>query len=482
MRTLKTLTMVVVLPMVMVGTALGNTSEAVPDYRDLQYPELPEIDVPQVERVTLPNGMKLLVLEDHELPLIRLSARIRTGSVYEPADKVGLADITGEVMRTGGTKTMPGDQIDEALEAMAASVETGIGTTYGWASLSVLKEDVDETLAILADILMHPAFPPDKIMLSKIQHRSAIARRNDSPGQIASREYNKLIYGPESPYAQYPEYATIDAITREDLVAFHEKYFGPDNMIVAVWGDFETDEMVERIEEAFDGWEPVELALPPWPDVDYEFRKSINLVTRPDLNQSTIFLGHVGGVRNDPDYFTIVVMNQILGGGFTGRLFRNVRSRQGLAYSVFGSYGTDYAHRDTFQVGCQTKSGSTVHAIRAMIEEVEKLRREEVTDEELQLAKESFLNSFVFNFDSEGEIVTRLLTYEYYGYPADFLQKTRENVENVTKAEILRVAQERLHPDKVQVLVVGNPDQFDRSLSELGEVNRVDITIPPPQQ
>lgn len=467
---------------VAVCSAAAATKQAAPDYRQLKYPQLQEIKIPEVTRVTLPNGMQLLLLEDHELPLISLSARIRTGSIFEPAGKVGLADITGEVMRTGGTPTMTGDEIDEALEAMAASVETGIATDYGWASLSVLTEDVDQTLGIMADVLMHPAFPPDKIELAKIQHRSAISRRNDEPDEIASREFAKLIYGPDSVYARHTEYATIDAITRDDLVAFHKRFFGPNAVMAAVWGDFQTDEMVKKIERAFAGWEKVDGAALPPATVDYDYVHTVNLVARPDLNQSNILLGHIGGLRSDPDYFAIVVMNQILGGGFTGRLFKNVRSRQGLAYSVFGTYDTDYAHSGTFSLGCQTKSESTVQAIGAITSEVEKMRQAEVTDEELKLAKESFLNSFVFNFDTEGEIVTRLLTYQYYDYPADFLFQTRERVEKVTKADVLRVAKKHLHPDKVQILVVGNPEAFDKPLKTLGEVNAIDVTILPPAQ
>ncbi len=482
MRTRQSSVMICVALLVVGLCSVEASAKHAPDYNKLKYPTLREVKVPEVTRVTLPNGMKLLLLEDHELPLIHLSARIRTGSIYEPGEKVGLADITGEVMRTGGTPTMTGDEIDEALEAMAASVETGIGLDVGWASLSVLKEDIDKTLGILADVLMHPAFPPDKIELAKIQHRSAISRRNDEPGEIASREFARIIYGTDSVYARHTEYATIDAITRDDLVAFHQRFFGPNTMMAALWGDFEIEEMVKKIEQAFIGWEKIDTAVPPVPQVDYEYVRTVNVVPRSDLNQSNIFLGHIGGLRSDPDYFALVVMNQILGGGFTGRLFKNVRSRQGLAYSVFGSYESDYVHPGEFRLGCQTKSESTVQAIQAITSEVEKMRQAEVSDEELKIAKESFLNSFVFNFDTEGEIVTRLLTYEYYDYPADFLLQIRDQVEKVTKADVLRVAQKHLHPDKVQILVVGNPEGFDKPLSTLGDVKTVDITIPSPSQ
>ena len=452
------------------------------DYKELKYPKLREIVIPEVKHVTLANGMRLFLLEDHELPLINMSAMIRTGSVYEPADKIGLAAITGTVMRTGGTTSMTGDEIDERLEQIAASVETGIGLNSGRASMSVLKEDVDTGLAILADVLMNPAFAEDKIELAKIAHRSSIARRNDFPFSIAVREYTKIVYGPESVYARHTEYATIGNITRDDLVAFHRKFFHPNNIMLAVWGDFETQPMVKKIEQAFKGWQIVDTEPAPVPQVKYEFRPTVNVIQKDDINQSCILLGHIGGMMNDPDYFALVVMNEILGGSFTSRLFKNVRSRMGLAYSVFGFYSADYDHLGVFYVGCQTKSKSTIQAIRAMTDEVRKITEAEVTDEELALAKESYLNSFVFNFDSKGEIVRRLMTYQYFGYPEDFLQKTKENVETVTQADVWRVAAKHLHPDKMQILAVGRPGDFDEPLSVLGPVQEIDVTIPSPQK
>lgn len=456
------------------------TQEFARHYKELEYPKLGDIKVPEVKRVTLANGMRLFLLEDHELPLIRVSARIRVGSIYEPADKIGLAAITGTVMRTGGTTSKTGDELDEQLEQIAASVETGIGLNSGSASMSVLKEDVDTGLSILADVLMNPAFREDKIQLAKILHRSAIARRNDNVLAIASREFDKLIYGPESVYARHTEYATIGNITRDDLVAFHKKYYHPNNVMLAACGDFDTSEMIEKIETAFKGWEKADVQPPKVPEIRYEYRPTVNVIRKDDVNQSNIYLGHIGGLRNDPDYFALIVMNRVLGSGFTGRLFKNVRSREGLAYAVFGNYSANYEFPGVFYVGCQTKSQSTVYAIRAMAEEVKKITESEVTDEELALAKESYLNSFVFNFDSKGEIVGRLMTYEYFGYPSDFLQKTKENIEKVTKADVLRVARDHLRSDKMQILAVGRPQDFGEPLSVFGPVHEIDITIPVP--
>lgn len=458
--------------------ASSCTQDVTRQYKSLKYPGLGDIEMPDVQKVTLANGMRLFLVEDHELPLISVSARIRTGSIYEPADKIGLAAITGTVMRTGGTTTKTGDELDEQLERIAASVETGIGLDSGSASMSVLKEDVDTGLSILADVLMNPAFSEDKILLAKIQHRSAIARRNDNVRAIAFREFDKLIYGPESIYARHTEYATIESITRDDLVAFHKRYFKPNNVMLGVLGDFDTKQMIQKIEKAFEKWEKADIRFPQVPEVQYEFRPTVNVVRKDDINQSNIYLGHIGGLMNDPDYFALVVMNRILGGGFTGRLFKNIRSREGLAYSVFGLYSSNYDFPGVFYVGCQTKSESTVYAIRAMIEEVKKMTESEVTDEELALAKESYLNSFVFNFDTKGEILARLMVYEYYGYPPDFLQKAKAKIEKVTKADVLRVARKNLKPDKMQILAVGRPQDFDEPPSVFGAVREIDIAIP----
>ena len=457
---------------------LSDNSTAQKYYKDITYPKLRDIKIPEIKQVTLSNGMKLFLLEDHELPLINVSVRIRTGSVYEPADKIGLASITGQVMRTGGTKTKTGDEIDEILERIAASVETNIGKNSGSASMSVLKKDLDAGLAILADVLMNPEFGEDKIDLAKVQERSGIARRNDNVNSIAGREFNKLVYGPKSVYARHAEYESIDNVTRDDLVAFHENFYHPNNVMLGVWGDFKSKDMIKKIEKAFKDWKKTEMKIPPKPEVSYDYRQTVNLIQKDDVNQTNVFIGHIGGKRNDPDYFALILMNRILGQGFTSRLVRNVRSREGLAYSIFGVYTANYDYPGVLYVGCQTKSETTVQAVRSMLKQVKSMTEAEVTDEELAIAKDSYLNSFVFNFDSKGEIVNRIMTYEYYSYPHDFLQKTKASIENVTQADIFRVAQKNLHPDKMQILAVGKSEDFDEELSVLGAVNEIDITIP----
>jgi zinc protease len=461
---------------------LGQVAESQTYYKDLKYPKLSEAIIPEVERVELDNGLIVFLLEDHELPLINMSALIGTGAVYDPPDKLGLAGIAGRVMRTGGSDTMSGDQMDEALEQVAASVETRIGLTSGSASLSVLKEHLDPALKILAAVLMRPAFPDDKIELAKIESRSSIARRNDNPFGISYREFNKLIYGAKSPYAPQIEYDTINPITRADLIAFHQRFFHPDNMFLAAWGDFDRKEMLERIRRAFADWKRTSFQRLKLPEGEYQFDASVNLVKREDINQAYVAMGHIGTTMNNPDYPPLIVMNNILGGMFSSRMFSRIRSRMGLTYAPSAYLSANYDYPGLFRVGCQTKSESTMVAIRAMIEEVDRMTRELVTEQELQQAKEYYLNTYVFNFEDKSSTIDRLMTYEYYGYPRDFLQKERAEVEKVTREDVLRVAKKHLHPDKFRILVVGNPAKFDAPLSSLGQVKEIDITIPEPKK
>jgi predicted Zn-dependent peptidase len=422
-----------------------------------EFPPLNPIKMPKIETLELENGLKVFLVEDHDYPTIDIRAVVRIGSVYEPAEKAGLAAMTGTVLRSGGTTSKTGDDIDRELESLAATIETYIGLSSGGFVSSMLKEDVDRVLTILTDILVNPVFREDKIELDKIQQRSGISRRNDEVGGIARREFWKLMYGATSPYARHPEYATIDAITRDDIVRFYKRGFYPNNTIMTVWGDFATDEMAERLKNTLGTWPKGTSGIPSPPKVKYEYKYTVNLVNKPDVNQSNISLGHIGGLMK----------------------FKRIRTDEGLAYSVWGTYGASYRYPGVFSCAAQTKSESTVYAIELMLEEVRRITKEEVSDDELARAKDRYLNTYVFNFDSKAKIVNRLMTYAFNDYPMDFMETIKTGVEKVNKADVLRIAKKYLKPDKVQVLIVGNKEAFDKPLSNLGEVNVIDITIPP---
>ena len=453
------------------------------DVTKLTYPELRDFEVPEPERVELENGMTIFLLEDSELPQVNAVAQIGVGSVYEPAEKRGLASITGTVMRSGGTESMAPDSLNTVLENIGATVETGIGETSGSAYMSTLSDHVDTVLPVFAEVLRQPAFAQDRLRQAKSRVKSGITRRNDNASSIVSREFDKILYGEDSPYARTPELYTVDRIQQQDLVSFHDQYFHPNNVILSVWGDFDADQMEQRLREQFEDWEaPADFEPPTPPEPDAERAHSVNFVQKSDVNQSNIRMGHPGEItRRSEDYASVQMMNEVLSGGFSGRLFQEVRREKGLAYSVGGAYTAGYNRPGRFYAGIASQSASTVEATNAVMTEVERMRQEPPTDEELGLAKDSYLNSFVFNFDSEREILGRRATYEYYDYPADFLQRTRDAIENVTPQDVLSAAKTYLHPDESHILIVGNGNQFSEDLSTLsqdGSVDTLDISIP----
>lgn len=458
---------------------MPRLSAQVTSWKQIPIPQLPAFKPAQPKRIELSNGMVIFLQEDHELPLINGFARIRGGSVNEPASKVGLVDIYGEVWRTGGTKTQTGDQLDDFLEVRAAKVETGGGPDSTNISFSCLKGDLDDVFKVFADVLQNPEFRADKIDIAKKGEEDSISRRNDDVSEIAHREAVKLAYGPDNPYARIPEYSTVAPISREDLIAWHKKYVHPNNIILGISGDFDSAAMEAKLRAAFDSW-PKGATLPK-NEIEYSPAKpGYYLIPKDDVNQSNIRMVALGTTRDNPDYYAISVFNEAFGGGFSSRLFNDIRTKRGLAYGVGGGIGTNFGHPGILQIALGTKSQSTVESIRATDEDIDNLAKDPITADEIQRAKDAILNAFIFRLDSPDKILAERMTYEYYGYPPDWLDKYESEIKKVTPADVNRVAQKYLHKDQLAVLVVGNTKDFDKPLSTLGEVKKIDITIPAP--
>ncbi|MBI3210945.1 MAG: insulinase family protein [Candidatus Solibacter usitatus] len=452
--------------------------------KDLKYPPLRPIRTPDITTFTLDNGMKVHLLQNHEIPLVRGSARVRTGNVHEPSGKAGLTDIFEQALRTGGTKSRTGDQINEALENVAASVEANMSDTAGTVSFNTLKENTDLVLDIFKDILSSPEFRQDKIEVAKTRARGGIARRNDQPAGIASREFNRLLYGRNTPWGREMEYETVEKVTREDLLEFHKRYFFPANIVLAVNGDFETAAMRAQLEKLFAGWNAKQGPVPPFPAVTNVPKPGLYFAEKKDVNQTNFRIGHLGGLLNDTNYPAIEVMNDILGGSaFSSRLVQTVRSDLGLAYNVGSAWNAGFTNIGTFTIYGGTKSESTLQAIQAIRKEIDRIRTTEISDEELKIAKESILNGFVFNFDSPAKFLSRLVLYEYYGYPKNFIDTYQKAIGAVTKADVLRVAKDYLKPENFVMVLVGNPAEMGTQLASLNmPVNKLDITIPEPKR
>ncbi len=448
-------------------------------WQKIPIPQLPAFHPQEPKRVELPNGMVIFLQEDHELPTIDATARIRGGTRSEPAEKAGLVSLYSEVWRTGGTKSQTGDQLDDYLEIRAAKVETGANADSTTISLSCLKENFDDVFKIFTTLLREPEFRADKLDLAKNEMMDGISRRNDEIGQIAARESGKLAYGKDNPYVRVPEYATSAAVTREDLVNWHRKHVSPNNIILGFVGDFDSAQIEAKLRSTFGDWQkgPADTA----PEIKFETAKpGIYEIKKEDVNQSSIHMVALGTTRKNPDYYAIEVFNEAFGGGFSSRLTQSIRTSQGLAYDVGGGIGTRFDHPGILQLAMGTKSASTVQAIQGLFAEIDKLKTKPIDENEIKRAKDTILNNFVFNFDTPDKVLRERMAYEYYGYPPDFLERFRAGIEKVTAADVARIASKYLHKEQLAVLVVGNASEFVKPLSTLGAVSEVDITIPPP--
>jgi len=473
----------VVLVVLFSSVSITHAQQAQP-WTQIPIPPLHPFHPEQPKRIELKNGLVILLEEDHELPFINGFIEMRGGSRDEPANKAGLVDLYSDAWRTSGTASKDGDALDDLLEAKAAKVETGGDVDSTSLSWSCLTKDEDQVFAIAVDLLEHPTFKEDKLRLAKQQAAAGIVRRNDDASGIAAREAAKLVYGANSPYTREPELATIRVVTLEDLKQWHDKTIVPNNMIIGVEGDFDAAAMEKALRDAFEG-------LPrgaAWPKPSGEFpgpKPGVYVVDKTDVNQSNVYIVGLGTLRNNPDYFALSVMNEIFSGGFGSRLFQDVRTKQGLAYAVGGGYGADYDHPGMFRVVAGTKSDTTVKAAQAMMNEIGELKAKPFTDDELKRAKDQVLNSFIFNYDTREKVLAAAARLEFYGYPADFLQRYRDSVEHVTTADLERVAKKYIDTSKLAVLAVGNQQQFGTPLTELGmgAPHPLDITIPgAPQQ
>ncbi len=438
---------------------------------ELEYPDL-EIETPDVIDISLDNGLEGFLIEDHEIPVVDVVILVKT--YYPDADKYGLNEMARWVIRNGGTEKWPADKLNDELEFLPASIEFSGRNLSTYTYMSCLKKDLRHVLEIYADLLMNPAFPREKVDMKRKKMLEDIRRRNDQPRAVVRREFNKLIYRGH-PFGLEETVQSTEAITRDDLVAFHRKYFHPNNAIIGISGDVTRDEIVEMLGDVLAGWEQAEVEIPEVPDVPREDQESYNYAYK-DINQVYMRVGHLGINSRNPDRCELNIMNYILGGGsFSSWITEEVRVKKGLAYSSGASFGSNPWARGMFVAYAQTKSGEYSRALQVIIDQIERMREEGPTPEEVEKAIDSYLNSYVFDYESKSAVVGRLVNLKFQGRPLDTPEKDLDEYENVTVDDIRRVARKYLHPDKLTVLVVGDREEFDRPLSDFGEVNEIEL-------
>ena len=449
---------------------------ALGDPRQMTF-EPVEFTPPEPDRVVLENGMVVYLLEDHELPLISMTATMRTGSWLDPAERIGLASLTGSVMRTGGGGGLSAERVDEELEQFAGDVGISIGRQSGSASLDVHSKDLKRGLQIFVGLIRTPAFEPARVELAKLQAIEGIRRRQDNPGSIVGREFVKLLFGADHPTARESSIESITRVTRDDLVAFHRKTIYPNGLMLGVTGDFDKSAMLALLREVFGDWEKGEVPVLTIADVPQSpMAKPVVRFVNKETSQTHLRVGHLSIKEQDPDYVALAIANDILGGSsFRSRLFNDVRTKRGLAYSVGSRLNSGVHDQGVWLMRAETKLPSTQEVITRFVANMERMRTELVTDRELAEAKEAYVNSFVFSFASSSAIVGRLIELEYDGLPKDFLQQLRARVIALTKDEILAAAKKHFNPERLTIVAVGAGEALPKLLSGFGEVKEIKL-------
>lgn len=469
----------------------ASAGQEIPDHPDrLTYKPLRfEVPDPASMRVEIPGGPVAYLLEDFSLPVVDLRVYFRGGSFHEPAGKMGLADLTAGLLRTGGTQTRSPEALDEELDFLAADLEIEIADVYGSASLSILSKDLDRGLEILFDILRRPAFRADKLEVLKAQALDGLRARNDSTAAIEGRELNLLIYGPGHPINRLATRASVESITRDDAAAFHRRVVHPSRFVVAASGAFRKDVLAAALGRAVRDW-PWEAA--PLPDVPppahapapgvYRFHKEGRNVT-----QGRVTAAHLGVDVHHPDVQAIRVLSYILGaGGFSSRLMQRVRTQEGLAYDVGADFRPGFTYPLPFKVSFQSRSESVAVAARLCLEEIVRIREGGVTEKELADAVRFYVDAFPgLFFSTRFRTVTTYAQAELLNFPKDYYATYREKIARLTAEDVRRAAREHLRPERLVWVVVGNVPAIQRgdpsrpaSLADLGPA--FDVPLPDP--
>lgn len=422
-------------------------------------------------RTVLTSGPVAYVAEDRELPLVTVSVTFRGGKYLDPAGKEGLADLAGYLLARGGAGKRSAEELEERLAFLAANLTSSYGDDRGTVTLNLLTKDLDEGLAILRDVLTQPRFQEDKLKLRKDQLSNDMKTRNDDTADIEGRERGFLAYG-EGFYAnRYPTKASLEAIGRDDVVGFHRRWVDPRNAIVAASGNFgdgvSRAQMLKKLDALLGKWPFKGEAAPPVPKPSHAMKGGLHVVDK-DVNQGRVSVMLPGLLRTDPDFFAAQLMNDVLGGGgFTSRITNRVRSDEGLAYSAGSRLAGGVWYPGILAAGFQSKSRTCGYAASIVLEEMKKVRDAEVTAEELETAKRSFVDTLPRRFATKAATTGVLVDEEFTGrYRTDpgYYASFKANVEKVSAADVKRVAQRLLTTEKVTILAVGkkadllNPD------------------------
>lgn len=408
-----------------------------------------------VKRDALDNGLTLMVVERHNLPVVMVTLGIKAGSLAEPEEKSGLANLAASLL-TEGTTNRTGRQISEEIEFVGGSLGASGGSDYITVHLSVLKKDIALGFDLLSDIILNPAFPEDELRKKVTRIKGSLKAGEEDPGFVASKAFIKEVFG-SHPYGRLVQGSeeSLDRIRRDDLAAFHKSYYRPDNSIMSVVGDITPDEVKALLEKHFSAWKSKSITPTSLPELT-NAKKRNTIIVDKELTQANIILGHLGVSRSDPDYYAVSVMNYILGGGgFESRLMQNVREEKGLAYDISSFFNAEKAG-GSFEVSLQTKNESANLAIEEILKEIKKIRSEPVSDRELSDAKAFLTGSFPMRIETGARIANFLVAVEYYGLGMGYMDEYPAYINSITKEDLLRVAKKYLDPENYVLVIVAD--------------------------
>jgi len=475
------------------AVALGAFSDAwtgeIVDHPDkLKYKELDyKPPKPEDYRHQLKCGATAIVAESREVPTLQVNILVHTGTMYEPSDKAGLADMTGYLMRNGGVEGMTVSEFDERLAQLAGEITVNVRGDRATVSLFCLSKDTDEGLALLKSVIRSPVFDEKALDRYRTDVLSELEQRNADTRNIEAREWQFLMYGDHPCTKQYRRTAqSVGAIRREDMVAFHKQYFFPNNFVFAVSGDFKTKDILAKLNDMLAGWPDHQVELPAIVAQIPDPAPGVYMIEKEDVNQSRIRIGHIGVQRDIPDQYALLVMNDILGGGgFTSRIVRRVRSDEGLAYSAGSTFDRPVLYQGTFRAFFQTKHATGAFGTELIMIEIDRIRTEKCDEEIVDNAKASFISNVVNPFSNKNNIVNTFAGDFYTGRDDAYWQDYAKNMEAVTADDVLAVAQKYLHPDKLVFLVVGDPkaveegsDKHEQKFSDFGKITILPLRDP----
>lgn len=430
------------------------------------------ITIPTVFETTLPQGIHFFSYESHDLPCAYFTLLIKAGKTVDPPDQVGLADVTANSLRSGGSGKLSPDEFDRQLENLGSDLQIGVERDYIRVEMFTLAANMDASMKLLADMLLEPAFDDKRVELQKSRLIESVRRESDEPADLSRREFRKLIYGANHPLARTPGSKSVNSITRKNVVEFYDKYYRPSSTWFGVSGDISKDDAQKLIEKHFSKWTKPAAELPPIPAVsDVPLTGTAVTLLEKDTAQAQIRIGHVGTARHIPEQYAITVLNAVYGtAGFSCRLMNEVRTKRGYVYGVGGGIFPDEPKGLFVAVG-SSKSKTTAAAIETMIQVTRDLLTSGVTTEEMELAKRDTIYSFVTGFDTPKEIVSNYMTYNLLGYPGDYIQNYPKNIQAVSDQEVEAAARKFIHPDGLRIFVIGKPAAFDKPLAQFGPVS-----------